>query len=109
MVIVSDMKYLIVSTTVSKKIEAERISNKLLADKLSACTQIIGPITSIYKWQGKKIKAKEWLCLIKTAAVKYKKVEQVIKALHPYELPEIIALPISTGSKEYLNWLNQTG
>ncbi len=100
-------QFIQVSTTVSKRSDAERIAKVLLNKKLSACTQIIGPITSIYKWKGKMEKSKEWLCLTKSKISHYKKIEKIIKEIHPYELPEIIAVPIIEGSNEYLNWIKK--
>lgn len=99
-------KYIQIFTTTAKKIEAEKIAKVLVGQKLSACVQIIGPLTSVYKWRGKLKKSKEWLCIIKTRQNHYKEIEITIKKIHPYELPEIISTPVIGGSKEYLNWLN---
>jgi periplasmic divalent cation tolerance protein len=74
--------------------------------KLAACVQINGPIESTYRWKGKVETSTEWLCLIKTWEDLFGKVEAAIKKLHPYETPEIIAVPIVKGSKEYLTWLD---
>ena len=101
------LKYLQVSMTVAKKSDAEKLAKVLSAKKLSACTQIIGPITSVYFWKGKTEQAKEWLCLIKTSQKNYQKLEKAIKEIHPYELPEIIATPIIDGSREYLGWMDK--
>jgi len=68
--------------------------------------QISGPITSTYRWKGKLETTEEWLCLIKTRESLYQKLEKIIKSLHSYETPEIIAIPIIKGSKEYLSWLD---
>jgi periplasmic divalent cation tolerance protein len=95
----------IVSTTETKK-NAEKIAQTLVDKRLAGCAQIIGPITSIYRWKGKVEKANEWLCLIKTKKELYISVENAIKQLHKYETPEIIVTPVTTGSKEYLKWLN---
>jgi periplasmic divalent cation tolerance protein len=95
----------IVSTTETKK-NAEKITQTLVDKRLAGCAQIIGPITSIYRWKGKVEKANEWLCLIKTKKELYISVENAIKQLHKYETPEIIVTPVTTGSKEYLKWLN---
>ena len=102
--------YLQVTTTTETKEQAEKIAQYLVEAKLAACVQINGPITSIYRWKGKVENAQEWLCLIKTQDDLYDKVEAAIKKLHPYETPEIIAVPIVKGSKEYLSWLDdETG
>ena len=100
-------EFIQIFTTAGKKGDAEHIAKVLSDKKLSACTQIIGPITSVYQWKGKTEKSKEWLCAIKTKANCYKKTEEVIKKMHPYEMPEIIAVPIAEGSREYLNWMQK--
>ena len=98
--------YIQITTTTETKEQAEKIAKHMVEAKLAACVQIVGPITSIYRWKGKVENAQEWLCLIKTKDDLYNKVEASIKSLHPYETPEIIAVPILKGSKEYLNWLD---
>ncbi len=100
-------KYIQILTAVKKRSDAEQIAMVLTTKRLSACTQIVGPITSIYRWKGKMQKTKEWLCIIKTKRTLYKDVERAIKNIHPYKIPEIIALPIVDGSKEYLAWLKK--
>jgi periplasmic divalent cation tolerance protein len=98
--------YIQVFTTTETKEEAWKIAQYLVEQKLVACVQITGPITSIYRWKGKVESAQEWLCLIKTREELFEKVEAAIKKLHSYETPEIVAVPIVKGSKEYLNWLD---
>lgn len=99
-------RYIQVLTTVSKKYDAEKIAKVLIDGRLAACVQIIGPIKSIYRWKGKIENSKEWACLIKTRKTLYKKVESAIRKIHPYEVPEIIAVSIAQGSKDYLKWLS---
>ena len=99
--------FLQVFTTVPKKSDAEKIAQSLVRRKLSACAQIVGPVESVYNWKGKVEKSKEWLCIIKTKQSLYKKVEKEIQKIHPYELPEVIALPITEGSKKYLSWVSK--
>jgi periplasmic divalent cation tolerance protein len=94
-----------VTTTTEKREDAERIAHALVEARLAACVQIVGPITSIYRWKGKIETAGEWLCLIKSRKEKYGAVEQTIRSLHPYETPEIIAVPLTAGSRDYLGWL----
>jgi periplasmic divalent cation tolerance protein len=102
--------YIQISTTTETKEQAQKIAQYLVEQKLAACVQITGPITSIYRWKDKVENAKEWLCLIKTRDDLYNNVEGAIKILHPYETPEIIAVPIVRGSKEYLQWIyEETG
>jgi len=100
-------KYIQVLTTVSKKKEAEKIASVIILKQLGVCVQIIGPITSVYRWNGKVEKAREFLCLIKTKKSLYKKLAKLIKELHSYETPEIIATPIIDGDKDYLRWMEQ--
>jgi len=98
--------YIQITTTTETKKQAQTIAQYLVEAKLAACVQIIGPITSIYRWKQKLENTEEWLCLIKTRNDLFNKVEAAIKSMHPYETPEIIAVPIVKGSKEYLNWLD---
>jgi periplasmic divalent cation tolerance protein len=96
-----------VSTTVDKRQDATKIAKSVLEGKLAACVQVIGPIRSTYWWKRKIEDAEEWLCLMKTRKQLYKKLEKRIKAIHPYEEPEIIALPIIEGSAGYLRWIEE--
>ena len=94
-----------VMTTTEKREDAERIARRLVETRLAGCVQIVGPITSIYRWQGKIETAGEWLCLIKSRSTCYGAIEEAVRSLHPYETPEIIALPVEAGSSDYLAWL----
>ncbi len=94
-----------VTTTTEKKEDAERIARSLVETRLAACVQIVGPITSIYRWKGRIETACEWLCLIKSREENYEALEQAIRSRHPYETPEIIAVPVTAGSRDYLDWL----
>ncbi|MFH1968200.1 MAG: divalent-cation tolerance protein CutA [bacterium] len=98
-------KYIQIFTTTENKKEAEKIADVLVKEGLATCVQIMGPIESTYIWKGKTKKSKEWLCLIKTKTSRYGKVEEAIKSIHSYKVPEIIATPIIAGSVEYLKWL----
>jgi periplasmic divalent cation tolerance protein len=98
-------RYIQVITTISDKRGAEKIAKELINKRLAACVQILGPIKSIYRWKGKIETAKEWVCIIKTRTSLYKKVEAAIKKIHPYEVPEIIAVPIALANKDYLKWI----
>ena len=99
-------KFIQIQTTTPKRSDAIKIAEALAKKRLSACPQIIGPIESVFRWKGKLVREKEWLCLIKTTKKHYKEVEKTIRKIHTYDLPEIVALPIVEGSKEYLNWVN---
>ena len=86
---------------------AESISKALLAKRLAACTSTIPGVRSRYWWKGKLEAADEVLLIAKTTADRYPDVEKAVKTLHPYELPEVIALPIIKGSREYLDWITK--
>jgi len=94
-----------VTTTTETKADAERIARSVVEARLAACVQIVGPIESIYRWKGRVETAGEWLCLIKSREDRYGAIEKAIRSLHPYETPEIIAVPITAGSREYFDWL----
>ena len=98
-------EYIQVATTVATEEEAEAIAGLLVEQRLAACVQVIGPVTSHYRWQGNIETAGEYLCLAKSRATLYPEIEAAIKSIHPYEVAEIIAMPVIAGSKEYLAWL----
>jgi periplasmic divalent cation tolerance protein len=98
-------KYIQIITTVNKKEDAEKIAKILIEKRLSGCVQIIGPIKSNYWWEGKIETAKEWLCFIKSKGNLYKEIEKSIKEVHPYKIPEIIAISVVNGYKKYFKWL----
>jgi len=98
-------EYIQVFTTAEKKEDAEKIARALVERRLAGCVQIAGPVSSTYWWKGNVETAGEWLCLIKSRKTLYGELEKAIKEIHPYETPEIIAVPIVNSSKEYLAWL----
>jgi periplasmic divalent cation tolerance protein len=102
----SDKK--IVLTTAGSREEAEKIAQALVERHLAACVNILGPIHSVYRWQGKVESAPEHLLLIKTTAARFDAVAKTIRELHSYELPECIELPIEGGSAKYLEWIEQS-
>lgn len=85
---------------------AERIAGHLITEKLAACVNILPGVHSVYAWQGQIEAAREHLLLIKSPQARYDAIEAAIKTLHPYQLPEIIAVAIERGSAEYLNWID---
>jgi periplasmic divalent cation tolerance protein len=93
--------------TVPDREAGERIAAALVEERLAACVNLIPGLTSIYRWQGKVEKAAECLLVIKTTAARFEALKARIKALHPYETPEIIAVPITHGDNAYLNWLTE--
>ncbi|MDP2759064.1 MAG: divalent-cation tolerance protein CutA [Sideroxyarcus sp.] len=98
---------LLVITTLPDRASGERIAAALVTAGIAACVNMLGECTSVYHWQGKLEHANEVPLLIKTTRAAYPQLEQVLRELHPYELPEIIALPISAGLPAYLNWVTQ--
>ena len=96
--------YVMILTTTGSVEEAQKIAQTLVKEKLAACVQ--RPIESTYSWEGKLNNDPEQLLLIKTQANLFPKVEAAIKALHSYATPEIICLPITAGSREYLDWIS---
>lgn len=99
--------FLQISTTAATREDAERIAAALVERRHAACVQVVGPATSVYRWQGAVERCEEWLCLIKTTAAAYGAVEAAIRELHPYECPEMIATPIERGSAPYLAWIEE--
>ncbi len=98
--------YIIVLVTTASKQEAENITQRLLKEQLIACANITGPVSSLFRWSGKLEKAEEYLVFMKSRKDLFEKLAETVKALHSYEVPEIIALPIVEGSEAYLGWLD---
>jgi periplasmic divalent cation tolerance protein len=96
---------LIVFVTVAARADGERIAEAVVGEQLAACVNIVGPIRSIYRWQGETCRDDEHLLLIKTTRARYAALETRLKALHGYDVPEVVAVPIERGSAEYLEWL----
>jgi len=94
-----------VTTTVDTKEGAQKIAELLVKKRLAACVQVSGPISSTYWWQGKLEVAEEWVCTAKTRKEFYSELEKALQTAHPYDVPEILALPIIDGSQSYLDWL----
>lgn len=93
------------STTIDSAARAQKIADHLVEHRLAACVQVTSPITSTYRWHDKVERSQEVMCLIKTRRESVEGVEAAIRSLHPYDNPEIIALPIVAGSAEYLAWI----
>ena len=98
-------QFIQVQFTIDDKTLAEEIAEKLLEEKLAACVQILGPMTSIYRWKNNIDEEQEFLCLIKTKSDLFDKLKKEIKSLHPYEVPEIIAIECSEVDDRYYSWL----
>lgn len=84
---------------------AEQLARRLVERRLAACVNVLAECTSIYRWEGKLENAREVPMLIKTTSARYSEIEREIKAVHPYELPEIVAVPIAAGLQRYLDWV----
>ncbi len=98
--------FIVILVTASSEGEAKKIARSLVEKRLAACVNIIKDVQSVFRWKGKILDEKELLLIIKTRKKLYKNVEEEIKTLHAYEVPEIIALPIISGSKDYLYWID---
>ena len=99
-------EFQIVLTTCPDAGVAEHIARVLVEEGLAACVNILAPVRSIYKWRGGIEDASEQLLVIKSTAARFAAIRDRLRDLHPYELPEIIAVPIADGLPEYLAWLN---
>lgn len=99
--------YVQIVTSVGCREDAQRMAQDLVERRLAACVQVCGPITSVYRWQGKVETAEEWLCVAKTTRDQYAAAEGAIRRLHDYDVPEILAMPITAGYGGYLDWLKQ--
>ena len=96
---------MMVITTSDEREILTGIANVLVEKRLAACCQIGGPLTSIYRWQGKIENSEEWVCQIKTVSARLEAVISEIRQLHNYDEPEIVAMEISGGSQGYLDWI----
>jgi periplasmic divalent cation tolerance protein len=97
---------IIVLITVGGEEEAHKIAELLVNEKKAACVNIVPEIDSIFWWEGKIDSAQESLLLVKTRASLFPEIVELVKRMHSYEVPEIIALPIIAGSEDYLKWLD---
>lgn len=99
------MNALLILTNLPDRTSAEELATALLETRLAACVNILGPCRSLYRWKGALETADEVPVLIKTTQACYAAVEAFVRARHPYELPEVIALPVAAGLPEYLAWV----
>jgi periplasmic divalent cation tolerance protein len=99
-------QHLQILTTAGSEEEAARIATALVERRLAACVQVVGPMVSRYRWQGKVEEEREWQCLAKTTRTAYPAVEAAIRELHSYDEPEVIATEIVAGSPGYLAWID---
>lgn len=94
-----------VTTTWPDRGAAQRAAATLVAEHLAACAQVLGPLQSTYSWRGASQQGEEWYCHLKTTTARLPALQTRILQLHPYEVPEIIALPIVAGGERYLDWI----
>lgn len=94
-----------VVTTIDSREAADRLARSAVERRLAACAQVVGPITSTYRWKGAVETATEWQCVLKTTSARFPDLRAHLEAVHGYETPEIVATPISDGSPAYLDWI----
>ena len=100
-------EHVLVLSTVAQAEDAERIARALVERRVAACVNVVPGLTSFYRWKGALQRDDERLLLIKTRRDGYAALEQALRSLHPYEVPEIVALPLEAGSAAYLAWIDQ--
>ncbi len=98
-------KYIQVITT-GPRADMDSIARELVEERLAACVQVAGPVHSTYRWKGKIEEAQEFMAIVKTSQELYPRVEEAIRRLHSYEVPEILAVPVTAGNPGYLAWLD---
>ena len=99
-------RYLMAMTTTDAREDAQRLARELVERRLAACVQVLGPISSTYRWQGAIETVEEWLCLIKTTGARFDALAAHIETNHGYETPELTSVPIDNGSPGYLAWVS---
>ncbi len=99
---------IVVFMTAANREEAAQLAEILVAERLAACVQILPEMESVYRWQGKVERQKEVLVIAKTTKSRFEELEKEVRAIHSYETPEIVALPVTAGSPLYLEWLNSS-
>ena len=100
-----EAEFVVVLVTVGSRVDGESMARQLVGEGLAACVTLVGPVRSIYVWEGKVAEDDEWLLVIKSRGALVKALEGRVRALHSYDVPEVIALPVTAGSQPYLAWL----
>jgi periplasmic divalent cation tolerance protein len=95
----------VVTTTVDSRAVADRLAWSTVEARLAACAQVTGPIQSTYWWQGAVEQAEEWMLVLKTTEQRYPALEAHLRGAHPYDVPEIICVPVTAGNPAYLSWI----
>lgn len=98
----------VVLSTVATPEDAERIARELVERGLAACVSVVPGLVSLYRWKGKVEREEERLLLIKTRGERFPALREALVALHPYEVPEVLALPVAGGHPPYLAWLEES-
>ncbi len=101
------VEHLLVLTTLGNDEDAARVAKALVERRVAACVNIVGPVRSFYRWKEKLEDDSERLLLIKTRADRFKDLEIAIGEIHPYDVPELIALPVERGAAAYLGWVDE--
>ena len=99
------VEFVVVLVTTGSAEEAQRIGRTLVTEQLAGCVNVVGPIRSIYRWEGALEESEERLLIIKARAADLPALEERVRALHSYDVPEVLALPVTAGSEDYLAWL----
>ncbi|MBI2683135.1 MAG: divalent-cation tolerance protein CutA [Acidobacteriales bacterium] len=98
----------IVLTTAGSQKEARKIARALIERRLAACVNIVPGVESVYRWKSKVERAREWLLVVKTTKARAGDVERTIKAIHSYEMPEVVVIGVESGSRAYLDWVGES-
>ena len=104
---VSSRRVLVVLITTSNRREAGRIAEAVVGKKLAACANVVASVTSIFRWKGRVQKSREVLLIVKTSARRYPALARLVRSMHSYEVPEIIALTVEQGLRPYLEWVHK--
>ena len=97
-----------VTTAVPDRAFADRLATALVEERLAACVQVAGPIESTYRWQGRVERSPEWSCHCKTTVARAPALQRRVRELHPYEVPEIVVVPLIDGDPSYLRWIEES-
>jgi periplasmic divalent cation tolerance protein len=96
---------IVVLSTASSAAEAEGIARRLVEERLAACVNVVTGVRSFYRWKGKIEDSPEWLLVIKSSRGRFEELRAALEKLHSYDVPEVIALPVVEGTKNYLHWM----
>jgi periplasmic divalent cation tolerance protein len=97
-----------VTTTLPDRAAADRVAVTLVEERWAACAQVLGPVESTYRWAGTVERAAEWYCHLKTTVARVSGLRARLRELHPYDTPEIVAVPIVDGDPDYLRWIGES-